>query len=100
MRQSGFAGRSVIFLLALSIQDLLVERRASPPGHDAAEGAGERAGRSSLHLIVYEIVFPGFSSNTSTSGASFCNSPGVPVSCGNVPKCMGMTVSGCSSLQA
>jgi len=28
---------------------------------------------------IYEIVCPGFSSNTFTFGTSFCNSPGVPV---------------------
>src|SRR5208337_4411153 len=49
---------------------------------------------------IYEIVCPGFISTTSTLGTNFCNSAGVPVNIGNVPKCIGMTVSGCSNLQA
>src|SRR6266851_3797342 len=37
---------------------------------------------------------------TFASGASFCNSSGRPVRGGNVPKCMGITNFGFSSVQA
>src|SRR6266849_5075708 len=48
----------------------------------------------------YEIVTPGFISKISTPGTSFCKSPGLPVSIGKVPKCMGTTVFALSRLQA
>ena len=44
----------------------------------------------------YEIVSPGFISLTSIPGTSFCSSVGLPVSTGNVPKCIGITVFGWS----
>ena len=48
----------------------------------------------------YEIVAPGFIATISRPGANFCKSPGLPVSIGKVPKCMGTTVLGFSRLQA
>ena len=45
-------------------------------------------------------VTPGFISAISTSETSLCNAPGVPVSTGKVPKCMGITAFGFSKLQA
>ncbi len=48
----------------------------------------------------YEIVTPGFISKISTPGTSFCKSPGLPVSIGKVPKCIGTTVFALSRLQA
>ena len=51
-----------------------------------------RPDNESLQSLSSESVTPGFISTTSTPGTNFCNAPGVPVSTGNVPKCMGMTV--------
>ena len=50
--------------------------------------------------ICNQIVCPGFISSTSTFGANFCSSLGLPVSTGNVPKCMGMMVFACSRFAA
>lgn len=55
---------------------------------------------STDHWQPLQSVCPGFISTTSTSGASFFNCAGVPVSMGKVAKCIGTTLFGCSSLHA
>src|SRR5207244_8751879 len=57
-----------------------------------SELAAHRTSGAAVPTCFQETVTPGLSSTTSTSGASFCRSPGLPVNRGNVPKCMGMTV--------